>query len=126
MLSESIEGVIAQMLLPSKDTKGRVAALEVLVAVPALRNLIREDKTAQIMTVIQTGAGFGMQSLDQSLRDLVMQGKLTREIAMSKALNPRLFDPAPAAGQGAAGAPGSAMRPGAGGPASRTGTFTRG
>ncbi len=56
MLSESIEGVVAQTLLPAKDGKGRVAALEVLVGVPALRNLIREDKTAQILSVIQTGA----------------------------------------------------------------------
>src|SRR5437773_10231001 len=79
MLSESIEGVITQSLLPSKDGSGRVAALEVLIGVPALRNLIRENKTAQILSVIQTGAQYGMQSLDQSLRELVMQGKLSRE-----------------------------------------------
>lgn len=94
MLSESIEGVVAQTLLPSKDGKGRVAALEVLVGVPALRNLIREDKTAQILSIIQTGAQHGMQSLDQSLRDLVMQGMLSREEAMKKSSNPRLFDAA--------------------------------
>src|SRR5439155_54723 len=74
MLSESIEGIVAQTLLPAKDGKGRVAALEVLVGVPALRNLIREDKTAQILSVIQTGAQHGMISLDQHLRELVMQG----------------------------------------------------
>jgi twitching motility protein PilT len=101
MLSESIEGVVAQSLLPSKDGKGRVAALEVLVGVPALRNLIREDKTVQILSVIQTGAQFGMQSLDQSLRELVMQGRLSREEAMRKSSNPKLFE-------GAAGAPTSA------------------
>jgi twitching motility protein PilT len=101
MLSESIEGVVAQSLLPSKDGKGRVAALEVLVGVPALRNLIREDKTVQILSVIQTGAQFGMQSLDQSLRELVMQGRLSREDAMRKSSNPKLFE-------GAAGAPTSA------------------
>ena len=98
MLSESLEGVVAQSLLPSKDGKSRVAALEVLVAVPALRNLIREDKTAQIVSVIQTGTQYGMQSLDQSLRDLVMQGKLAREEAMKKSSNPRLFDAAAANG----------------------------
>ena len=103
MLSESIEGVVAQSLLPSKDGKSRVAALEVLVGVPALRNLIREDKTAQILSVIQTGTQYGMQSLDQSLRDLVMQGKLAREEAMKKSSNPRLFDAAGATGA----APGS-------------------
>jgi twitching motility protein PilT len=95
MLSESLEGVVAQTLLPSKDGKGRVAALEVLVGVPALRNLIREDKTAQILSVIQTGAQYGMQSLDQSLQDLVMRGVLAREEAMRKSTNPRLFEHAP-------------------------------
>ena len=100
MFSESIEGIVAQTLLPSKDGKGRVAAIEVLVGVPALRNLIREDKTAQIMSVIQTGSQFGMQSLDQSLRELVMQGKLSRTDAMAKASSPRLFE---GAGGGADG-----------------------
>ncbi len=92
MLSESLEGVVAQSLLPSKDGKGRVAAIEVLVGVPALRNMIREDKTAQILSIIQTGAQHGMQSLDQSLRDLVMQGRLAREEAMRKSSNPKLFE----------------------------------
>jgi twitching motility protein PilT len=109
MLSESIEGVVAQTLLPSRDGKGRVAALEVLVAVPALRNLIREDKTAQILSVIQTGTQHGMQSLDQSLRDLVMQGKLSRDEAMKKSANPRLFEGA-GPGVGSAGS-GSAAPP---------------
>src|SRR5207244_8328998 len=95
MLSESIEGVVAQTLMPTKDGKGRVAALEILVGVPALRNLIREDKTSQILSVIQTGAQHGMQSLDQSLRDLVMQGRLSRSDAMKKSSNPRLFEGAP-------------------------------
>ncbi len=104
MLSESIEGVVAQTLLPSKDGKGRVAALEVLVGVPALRNLIREDKTAQILSVIQTGAKDGMISLDQSLRELVMQGKLSREVAMRRSSNPRLLEP-PATGASAPSAP---------------------
>ena len=92
MLSESLEGVVAQTLLPTKDGKGRVAALEVLIGVPALRNLIREDKTAQILSVIQTGANQGMQSLDQSLRELFMAGKLSREEVMRHSSNPRLFE----------------------------------
>jgi twitching motility protein PilT len=107
MLSESLEGVVAQTLLPAKDGKGRVAALEVLVGVPALRNLIREDKTAQILSVIQTGAQHGMISLDQHLRELVMQGKLARDVAMKRSSNPRLFEsPTPGAtgGTGAVGA----------------------
>jgi twitching motility protein PilT len=92
MLSESLEGVVAQTLLPSKDGKGRVAALEVLVGVPALRNLIRENKTAQILSVIQTGANHGMISLDQHLRELVMQGRLSRDIAAGSASNPTVFE----------------------------------
>jgi twitching motility protein PilT len=109
MLSESIEGVVAQTLLPSKDGKGRVAALEVLVGVPALRNLIREDKTMQILSVIQTGSQHGMQSLDQSLRELFMAGKLSRTEAMKKSSNPRLFESA--GGEGAPGPPGVGARP---------------
>ena len=127
MLSESIEGVVAQTLLPSKDGKGRVAALEVLVGVPALRNLIREDKTAQILSVIQTGAKDGMISLDQSLRELVMQGKLSREVAMKRSSNPRLFE-APAAGApGAApgGAPAARLATPAPAPAAKPGLFGR-
>ena len=92
MLSESIEGVVAQSLLPSKDGKGRVAALEVLVGVPALRNLIREDKTAQIPSVIQTGSQYGMQTLEQSLRELVDRRQISREEAILKCGNPQLFE----------------------------------
>jgi len=103
MLSEALEGVVAQTLLPTKDGKGRVAAIEVLIGVPALRNLIREDKTAQILSVIQTGAQHGMQSLDQSLRELFMQGKVSREDVMKKSSNPRLFEGAPGAGANPAG-----------------------
>jgi len=102
MLSESLEAVVAQMLLPARDHKGRVAALEVLVGVPALRNLIREDKTAQILSVIQTGANHGMISLDQHLRELVMSGRLARAEAARFASNPSVFEnPAPTAGPGA-------------------------
>jgi len=100
MLSESLEGVVAQTLLPTKDGTGRVAALEVLVGVPALRNLIRENKTSQILSVIQTGAKDGMISLDQHLRELVMQGRLSRQDAMNYASNPSVFE-----GPGTAAAP---------------------
>ncbi len=121
MVSESLEGVVAQTLLPARDNKGRVAALEVLIGVPALRNLIREDKTAQILSVIQTGAQHGMQSLDQSLRELVMQGRLSREEAMKKSSNPRLFEQAPGgvtpAGGGVPVAAGAPARPAAAAPA---------
>ena len=101
MVSESLEGVIAQTLLPTADGKGRVAALEILVGVPALRNLIREDKTTQIQSVMQVGAQHGMQTLDQALKDLVITGKITRETGLERSTNPRLFD-------GGAPAPGGA------------------
>ena len=104
MLSESLEAVIAQTLMPTMDGKGRVAALEVLIGVPALRNLIREDKTAQIPSVIQTGSQYGMQTLEQSLRELVDRRQITREEAILKCGNPHLFEhttpgPSPARAQ---------------------------
>jgi twitching motility protein PilT len=111
MLSESLEGVITQKLLPSKDGKGRVAALEILIAVPAIRNLIRENKTPQIVTAIQTGAQHGMQSLDQALRDLVMQGKLAREEAIRHGSGTTSFEAPPGAAAVKPGAP--AAKPGA-------------
>jgi len=101
MLSESLEGVIAQSLIPTADGKSRVAALEILIGIPALRNLIREDKTAQILSIMQVGTQHGMQTLDQALKDLVTSGKITREEALSRTTNPRLFE-------GQAGAPGAA------------------
>ncbi len=91
MFSESIVGIVSQTLVKTADKKGRAAALEILVGVPALRNLIREDKTAQIMSVIQTGGQHGMQSMDQCLKNLVMEGKITREEAARKSQNPSLF-----------------------------------
>jgi twitching motility protein PilT len=91
MFSESIIGIVSQALVRTVGNKGRVAALEILVGVPALRNLIREDKTSQIMSVIQTGGQHGMQSMDQCLKNLVMAGKVSREEAAKKSANPSLF-----------------------------------
>jgi twitching motility protein PilT len=123
MLSESLQGVVAQTLLPASDGKGRVAAVEVLVGVPALRNLIREDKTAQILSVIQTGANQGMISLDQHLRELVMQGRVSRSDAARFASNPSVFEtPAasgPPAGTGAPARPAGAGLPAAAGAGAR-------
>jgi twitching motility protein PilT len=110
MLSDSIEGVIAQTLLSSKDGRDRVAAVEVLVGVPALRNLIREEKTSQIPSLLQTGAQWGMQTLDQSLLDLVKQGLITRQEARNRAWNPHLFEIAGVA-SGTPAAPGAAAAP---------------
>ena len=80
MLSESIEGVVAQTLLPSKDGKGRVAACEILVGTPAVRNLIREAKLHQIPSMMQTGQKAGMQTLDMALQDLVKRDLIDKAL----------------------------------------------
>jgi twitching motility protein PilT len=77
-LAEALQGVVSQLLLPTKDKKGRVAAFEIMVATVAIRNLIREGKTHQMPSSIQTGTQLGMQSLEQALRNLVMQGRIDR------------------------------------------------
>ncbi|MDA9991730.1 type IV pilus twitching motility protein PilT [Candidatus Marinimicrobia bacterium] len=91
MLSESLEAVISQKLLPTKDGKGRVPACEVMISSTAIRNLIREDRVFQITSVIQSGGVEGMQTLDQDLQRLVSQGKIERKVAMEIADNPKLF-----------------------------------
>ena len=96
MLSESLEAVVAQTLL-KKRGGGRVAAAEILVAVPAVRNLIRENKLHQIPSMMQTGQRVGMQTFDMALQELVKKGLLDREAL-----------PKPAAGLGAGATPGAA------------------
>ncbi len=88
MLSESLQAVISQTLLKSK-TGGRVAAHEILVGTQAVRNLIRENKLAQIKSAMQTGSGEGMQTLDQSLLDLIAAGHVEHKDALAKADNPQ-------------------------------------
>ncbi|NCO23734.1 MAG: Flp pilus assembly complex ATPase component, partial [bacterium] len=90
-LAGSILGVIAQILLPTLDEKGRVPAVEVMIANPAIRNLIREGKVHQIPSTIQTSKKDGMQSLDQSLKDLVMEDKISQEEAIKKAIDKKAF-----------------------------------
>jgi twitching motility protein PilT len=90
MLSESLRAVVAQTLL-KKVGGGRVAAHEIMIGSPAIRNLIREDKVAQMYSAIQTGQAFGMQTLDQNLADLLKQGLITRADAQSKAQNKDSF-----------------------------------
>lgn len=91
-LALTLNGIVAQQLMPRKDGKGRVAAFEVLLNNPAVRNLIREGKTHQISSFIQTGAKIGMQSMDSCLRDLYMSGKITYEEAVTHALDPELLE----------------------------------
>ena len=86
MLSESLRAVISQTLLKKKGG-GRVAAHEIMIGTPAIRNLIRENKIAQMYSAIQTGQQFGMQTLDQNLQQLVQKGVVDRDQARSKAAN---------------------------------------
>src|SRR3954452_347472 len=79
-LGVSLEGVITQQLIPTADGAGRVAACEVLVATPAVRNLIREGKSHQVYSVMQTGSSFGMQTMDAALAQLVRAGTITRAV----------------------------------------------
>ena len=91
MISESIKAIISQTLCKSKDGTGRVAAHEIMVGTPAIRNLIRENKIAQMYSAIQTGAQVGMQTLDQNLQILVQRNQISSGEARSKAANKDLF-----------------------------------
>jgi twitching motility protein PilT len=86
MLSESLRAVISQTLL-KKTGGGRVAAHEIMIGTPAIRNLIREGKIAQMYSAIQTGQSSGMQTLDQCLSELMSKGQITKEEARYKAQN---------------------------------------
>jgi len=88
-LSNTLEGVLSQVLLRSTDGRSRVMAMEIMLGIPAIRNLIREGKTHQMATIIQGGGNLGMQTLDQHLRVLLQAGKVTFEEAIGKAQNPR-------------------------------------
>jgi twitching motility protein PilT len=90
-LSESIRGVVAQTLVKTCDGSGRAAAVEVLVATSAVRNLIREGKTFQLPSVIQTGVKEGMQTIEQSLCDLVRSGRVSMEEATHRAPDKEQF-----------------------------------
>lgn len=90
LLSESLQAVICQTLVKS-TTGGRAAALEIMLGTPAIRNLIREDKVAQMSTTIQTGSELGMCTLDQHLQQLVSNGIIDREVAHDAAVNKQLF-----------------------------------
>ena len=87
MLSESLKAVISQTLM-KKIGGGRVAAHEIMIGTPAIRNLIREDKIAQMYSAIQTGQNVGMQTLDQNLKTLLGSGIVSKDEAMRKAANP--------------------------------------
>ena len=91
MLSESLRAVISQTLLKTKDGQGRVAAHEIMIGIPAIRNLIRENKIAQMYSSIQTGSQYGMQTLDQCLQNLVQRNVVSIADARTKAAIPDNF-----------------------------------
>lgn len=83
-LSTVCEGIVSQQLIPTIDGRNRVAALEVMISTPAIRNLIRENKTYQIQNIIQTGSKLGMQSMDQELVNIFRKGVISRESVLSR------------------------------------------
>ncbi len=91
MLSESLKAVIAQQLLKTKDGKGRCAAVEILIGSKALASMIRDGKISQICSIIETGMKAGMQSMDQHIKQLLDEDKITREAAFEKAIDKNLF-----------------------------------
>ncbi len=86
-LSVALQGVITQQLLPTSDGSGRVAACEVMIPTPAVRNLIREGKTHQILSAMQTGSVSGMQTMDAALATLVRQGRISQKLAEQRSSN---------------------------------------
>lgn len=88
MLAATLQAVVTQQLLPSADGRGRVAAVEILVATPAVRNLVREQKCHQLATQMQSGAKHGMVTMDQNLADLVRARRITLDTALERAANP--------------------------------------
>jgi twitching motility protein PilT len=91
MLSESLRAVISQSLIKTKDGQGRVAAHEIMIGTPAIRNLIREAKVAQMYSAIQTGQQFGMQTLDQCMLEMVKRNVISADEARSRAANKDVF-----------------------------------
>jgi twitching motility protein PilT len=95
-----LEAVFNQLLIPRRDGKGRSLALEILMATPAIRNMIREEKVHQIYSAMQAGQKFGMQTMNQSLATLYLRGQISRQEALSRSLFPeellRMMDQSPA------------------------------
>jgi twitching motility protein PilT len=87
-IAATLEGVVTQQLLPKASGQGRVAACEVLISTPAVRNLIREGKTHQLYTVMQTGGQQGMQTMNAALASLVRRGDITKELALRRSSSP--------------------------------------
>jgi twitching motility protein PilT len=102
-LSTTLQGVVTQQLIPTADGQGRAAACEVLVATPAIRNLVREGKVHQIYSSMQAGGRFGMQTMDMSLAHLVKRGDITQQMAFERCHDPEELQRLVGKGPGDAG-----------------------
>jgi twitching motility protein PilT len=91
MVSESLRGVISQILIPIQDGKGRVPAVEIMFNTPAIANLIRDQKTFQIFNQMQTGRTKGMQLMDDAIKQLIKDGKVKKDMAVLYANDPKQF-----------------------------------
>jgi twitching motility protein PilT len=109
-LSNNLQAIISQQLMPRAGAPGRVPAIEVMIASPAIRNLIREAKTHQIPSMIQTSGNMGMTTMDQCLRDLYLKGFVSLEECMSRAINTEELKKMINTPQTVAGAPSSPPR----------------
>ena len=90
-LSDCLQGVVSQLVLPHASGKGRVLATEIMVATPSIRNLIREQQIEQIPTAMQTGMQYGMNTMDSCLKTLMQKGLVSLDAAMSKIKNKEEF-----------------------------------
>jgi twitching motility protein PilT len=93
ILANVIRGIISQTLLPRKDQRGRVCAMEVLIATPAVKNMIRDSKSHQVASLVQTGSQYGMQTMDQCLAVLLRKGLIATDTAYAIATDKKLFAP---------------------------------
>jgi twitching motility protein PilT len=90
-LAGCVQGIVAQQLLPRKDGLGRVVSTEIMIGTDAVRACIRERRTHQLNTIVQTGSQYGMTTMDKSLKELYSRGIITYETALSHAKNPQEF-----------------------------------
>lgn len=105
MLSESLRGVVSQQLVPRKDGSGMILATEVLVATTSLSTLIKEGKTFQIPSIMQTGRALGMRKMDDALNELFLQDQISQEMALKYAVDKKAIGRVPAGSKGANGNP---------------------
>ena len=90
-LADCLQGVVSQLLLPHASGQGRVLATEIMIGTAGIRNLIRSQEIEQILTLMQTGAQYGMKTMDKSLKELFHKKAITLDIAMSKVKNVEEF-----------------------------------